>query len=147
MNRTEKPHSFFSKEEEQEIVAKIKEVESASSAEIRIHLSQDHKGEILDEAQKKFEQLGMTQTKDRNGVLIYLSLKKHQFVVLGDHGIYEKVPADFWNETIELMKNDFKQDRFSLGIVKAVEKVGVVLKKYFPITVQDQNELSDGISY
>ena len=60
-------------------VAKIKEeivlAEKNTSGEIRIHLDKKCSTDPVEAAIKVFEKLGMTNTKDRNGVLIYLAIK------------------------------------------------------------------------
>ena len=138
---------FFSKAEKSRIVSAIKEAEKKTSAEIRIHLEREFSEQGVEHARKMFERLGMHRTKDRNGVLILLGIRSRSFTVLGDQGIHEKVPQGFWDEIAQSMLEKFKADRFSDGIVYAIEKIGEKLRTYFPHERDDKNELPDGISY
>jgi len=94
-----------------------------------------------------FGKLGMTQTEARNGVLFYLAVKDHKFAVLGDKGINDKVPDDFWDQMKDRMESDFRQGRFTEGLCTAVEEAGRLLRQHFPHTgAHDRNELSDELS-
>ena len=88
----------------------------------------------------------MHKTKLRNGVLFYIAADSHHFAILGDKGINDKVPAEFWDETKELvidfLKNNQKAEGLEIGILKAGEQ----LKSFFPYQSDDKNELSDEIS-
>ena len=116
---------FFSREEIDEIKAAIAAAENHSSGEIRLHLENHCKEDLMDRAAYIFEQLEMHKTKLRNGVLFYLAIEDHQFAILGDVGINQKVPEGFWDEVRDLMQ----------------------LKEFFPLADDDKNELSDEISF
>ena len=64
---------FFSKEEQQKIVAAIKEAELNTSGEIRVHIENHCKGESLERAAELFYELKMDHTAARNGILFSLS--------------------------------------------------------------------------
>ena len=131
-------------------VAKIKEeivlAEKNTSGEIRIHLDKKCSTDPVEAAIKVFEKLGMTNTKDRNGVLIYLALKDKKMAIIGDTGIDEKVPEDFWESVKNTMVKNFKEGKFVEGISEAIKESGIKLSTYFPYQSDDENELSDEIS-
>ncbi len=142
------PALFFSKKEKQRIQNAIQGVEKETSAEIRVHLERPRKGqEILDQAREAFERIGMTSTKDRNGILIFLCPETRRFAVLGDQGIHAKVSPRFWEEITHSMELHFRKDCFADGICGAIESIGEKIKKYFPREGSDQNELPDRVSY
>lgn len=141
------PIFFFSKKEKEQIVSAIQEAERNTSGEVRVHLERKVKGDILEHAGKLFEKIGMTRTKDRNGVLILLVTKDKRFVILGDKGIHEKVPANFWDDAAKLMEDRFKKGEFAEGIAQAVLRAGEKLKAHFPRLADDKNELPDDISH
>lgn len=147
MSRDSEPKNFFSKEEEQKMIVAIREAEKKTSGEIRIHLERKIEGDLFVHAAKVFEQLGMTQTKERNGVLIFFVIQSHQFVILGDAGIHEKVRQGFWDDEARKMSDYFKRDQFVEGIILTVKQVGTKLQSYFPYQDRDINELPDVISY
>ena len=73
--------------------------------------------------------------------------RSHKFAIIGDEGINEKVPENFWEQTKDLMTAHFKEGRVVDGIIEGVSDAGEQLKKYFPYAADDVNELSDDISY
>jgi uncharacterized membrane protein len=139
--------NFFSSEDKKEIEAAIKEAESNTSGEIRVHIENKCKGEVLDRAAFLFKQLGMEKTKLRNGVLFYLALKNRKFAILGDRGINAVVPENFWDEIAAMMTEKFKEGKFKEGLVQGILRAGEHLKAHFPHQKDDVNELSDEISF
>jgi uncharacterized membrane protein len=67
--------------------------------------------------------------------------------LVGDKGINEVVPENFWEEERDLMQMHFRGGQFAEGIVLALQQIGRKLKQFFPIQDDDENELSDEISY
>lgn len=141
-----KIEEFLTKAEEKEIVSAIKIAETNTSGEIRIHIEASSEKAHYERALEVFQLLEMHKTKDANGVLIYVAVKDHQFVICGDKGINEVVPKDFWNTTKDIMQNHFKQGRYKQGIVDGVLKAGEELQIHFPWQTDDEDELSNEIS-
>jgi len=139
---------FFSKKEEKQRSEAIRNAESKTSGEIRLHL-EDHckHGDALSRAWQVFHELEMGETAERNGVLIYLAVQDHQFALIADAGIDEAVPEDFWDQVVNEMQDDFRNGNFLSGILKGVHQAGEKLQTFFPRKVSDQNELTDDISY
>ena len=138
---------LFSTEEEERIIEAIKAAEQNTSGEIRVHLEQNCKGDIMKEAIRIFRKLKMDQTEARNGVLIFLAPERKSMAILGDQGINDVVPENFWEEEKQLMIDHFRIGQFCEGICEAVTQVGDKLKAYFPYQTDDINELPDDISY
>ena len=69
-----KASTFFSKEQQAQILAAVKEAEMETSGEIRVHIETSLKGDVLDRAAWLFKKLGMLKTTERNGVLFYLAV-------------------------------------------------------------------------
>jgi uncharacterized membrane protein len=138
---------FFQPEEEDRIIDAIQEAELNTSGEIRVHLEDNLKGDVLQAAQKTFQKLEMHKTDARNGVLIFIAPEQRKFAILGDKGINEKVPKDFWSEERDIMLAHFKSGNYADGVCAAVQQVGAKLKAFFPYQSDDENELPDDISY
>jgi uncharacterized membrane protein len=139
--------NFFSKEEKKQITDAIAEAEKNTSGEIRLHAEGQCKMDVLDRAAYVFEKLKMNQTEQRNGVLFYLAVYDRKFAILGDAGINQLVPANFWDEIKETMLAYFKEGKFADGLTKGILMAGEQLKANFPYQKDDQNELSDEISF
>ena len=129
------------------LIKAIKLAEDKTSGEIRIHIDKTCKGDPLEECKKKFAQLNMHQTKDRNGILFYLAIGSKSFAVWGDEGIHQKVSDEFWKSITDCAIGYFKKNELITGIEKSVELCGEKLKLHFPLAADDKNELSNTISY
>lgn len=128
------------------IVKAIQEAEKQTSGEIRVHIDQKCASDPVKRAVMVFEKLGMHKTALRNGVLIYVSFSDRKLAVIGDKGIHDRVPADFWDSTRNKMIAAFKENRFADGIIAAITEAGIQLRAYFPYSEADENELSNEIS-
>jgi uncharacterized membrane protein len=142
-----KASTFFSKEQQAQILAAVKEAEMETSGEIRVHIESSLKGDILDRAAWLFKKLGMHETAERNGVLFYLAVNHRQFAILGDAGINAKVPTGFWDDIRELLQKNFKEGKFTEGLSEGILLAGKHLKMHFPHKPDDVNELPDEISF
>ncbi|HBL73994.1 MAG: hypothetical protein A2W90_12365 [Bacteroidetes bacterium GWF2_42_66] len=139
--------NFFSESEKKQIVEAIKEAELNTSGEIRLHVEGSCKADVLDRAVYIFEKLGMHKTGLRNGVLFYLAVADHKFAILGDAGINARVPENFWDEIKETVIAGFKEGRYADGLSKGIKMAGEELKVEFPYASDDENELSNEISF
>jgi len=141
-----KVEDFLTKAEEEEVVEAIRLAEKNTSGEIRVHIEKETSMAPIDRAVEVFNMLKMEDTKDRNGVLIYVAVKSKQFAIYGDQGINEKVGSDFWNSTKDIMLKHFKNGNQKQALVDGILKAGEQLKQYFQYQDDDTNELSNEIS-
>ena len=139
--------ALFSQEDEQSIKQAIMNAELDTSGEIRVHIENTCNGDVMDRAVYVFEKLKMHKTNLRNGVLIYLAVKNRKFAIIGDKGINAIVPDNFWDDIKQIMLDHFRNGDFTKGITDAVTMTGKQLKSHFPYQSDDQNELSDEISF
>jgi uncharacterized membrane protein len=138
---------FFSREEQEDIKLAIMNAELDTSGEIRVHIENTCPEEVMNRTSFLFRKLNMHQTKLRNGVLIYLALRNRRFAIIGDKGINQVVPENFWDDIKMDMINHFREGRFTEGLISAITNTGIQLKKHFPYKRNDVNELSDEISF
>ena len=138
---------LFNTQEQQQIVAAVAEAELNTSGEIKVHIDNKCKEDVLDRAAFIFDELSLQETKLRNGVLIYLAVADKKLAILGDAGINAKVPADFWDTTKDFMITKFKEGQFTEGLSGGIKMAGEQLKTHFPYQSDDVNELSDDISF
>ncbi len=137
---------FLTKEEEQEIVEAIRLAEKETSGEIRVHIEKHTSSAAFDRAREVFHFLKMDETELKNGVLIYLAVEDHSFVICGDKGIDDVVSDDFWDCTKDAMVSQFKTGNFKQGLIDGIKRAGEQLQKYFPWREGDSDELSNEIS-
>jgi uncharacterized membrane protein len=142
-----KASSFFTEEQQAQILAAVKEAENDTSGEIRVHIETICNEDVLDRAAWIFKKLNMQNTAERNGVLFYLAVSDRKFAVIGDAGINSKVPVGFWDDVKDLLQTRFREGRFSDGLSEGITLAGLHLKKHFPHKKDDINELPDEISF
>ncbi len=138
---------YFSEKDKLQITNAIRAAETNTSGEIRVHAENRCAGEVLDRAAYIFEKLEMHKTTLRNGVLFYLAVEDRKFAILGDGGINAKVPEDFWESTKEAVISKLKEGKYAEALSDGIIKAGEQLKKHFPYQTDDENELSDEISF
>lgn len=139
--------ALFSEQEQEDIRIAIENAEKNTSGEIRICAQKKCDGDPLDIAANYFLKIGMDKTALRNGVLIYIATEDHKFAIIGDKGINEVVPEDFWDATKAAMLQKFRDGQLAEGLVTGISMAGEKLKQYFPHFDGDKNELPDEISY
>ncbi|MFM8433054.1 MAG: TPM domain-containing protein, partial [Bacteroidota bacterium] len=81
------PNSTIGRDEQLKIEAAITDAELMTSGEIRLFIERQCQGNVMDRAAFIFHEVGMDQTAERNGVLIYLATESRQFAIIGDSGI------------------------------------------------------------
>lgn len=144
--RSDNPHQFFSPDEKRKIIAAIKAAEKETSGEIRVHLEERSRLPIFERAVEVFHMIGMNRTALKNGVLIYFATTNREFAILGDSGINQSVPENFWDEITQRLSEQLKQGNFCEGLCETILLIGEKLKTYFPRKADDQNELPNELS-
>jgi uncharacterized membrane protein len=131
-----------------DIEAAIREAEALHAGEIRFvietaldlaELSQDLPPRRR--ALQVFGQLGVWDTEQNNGVLIYLLLADHIVEIVADRGIAGDIPQSEWNEVCREMERHYRDGRFGEGSVAGVRGVGRLLSRHFPGQRATANEL------
>ena len=125
----------------------IAAAERLTSGEIRVSVAPLFWGNVERAARLAFERLGMQQTHERNGVLIFVVPARRRFFVLGDTGIHEKVGQRLWDEVAAALQGHFTKGEFTEGLVAAVERVGRALAEHFPHRPGDVNELPNRVDF
>ena len=143
-------YHYFDDDDFLMISKKIKEMEKITSGEIRVAIKES--GSLLKRntsieklAEEEFFKLEMDKTRDKTGILIYISLSKRAFYIIADSGIDSKVEQATWDEIRDDIQNQFKLGHYTEGILTGLEEIGMVLSKYFPIKKDDSNELSNKV--
>jgi uncharacterized membrane protein len=135
----------------QRVVDAIGAAEARSRGEIRIHMeARCPGGDPVVRGGRVFEELGMTATALRNGVLVYVAVEDRGFAVLGDSGIHDKVGPELWSDVATAMGRRFAAGAFADGLVEAIARIGDALAAHFPRAREaeaDVDELPNEISF
>jgi putative membrane protein len=99
---------------------------------------------FVDRAAKlAFVEHGLVETRDRTGILIYVSLLEHRVEVLADRGIDRHVEDGTWDEVVRLILDGVRKRRAEEGLCKAIERCGTILAAQFPPRPDDDDELEN----
>ena len=138
--------NFLTASEEEAIVAAIRDAEKNTSGEIRVHIEANCNNDVFEHAMEVFHYLKMDNTKDQNGVLIYVAVNKRSFVIYGDKGINDAVDTNFWDTTRDIIADNFENGAFAKGLIEGIVKAGEELSNHFPWIHGDVDELDNSIS-
>jgi uncharacterized membrane protein len=115
------------------IVAAITEAESGTTGEIRVHLSRHWmEPDAFARASHLFAKFGMQATQHRNGVLLYVNLRRRKLAVVGDQAIHTHVGQPFWELLIQRLQKDLRATHYENAISNTVRQIGEELTRHFP---------------
>jgi uncharacterized membrane protein len=143
-----KPDAFVAALDDERIVAAIREAEARSRGEIRVHVAEREVTDPRTEAAVVFERLGMADTAERTGVLLFVAPESQSITVIGDREAHERCGDAFWEAVVRSVREEFRSGRFTEGIVGAVRTIAAELERHFPRRPgeTDRNELPDSVS-
>lgn len=94
-------------------------------------------------AAKQFLLHNVHMTRERTGVLIFVSEAERYAEVVADAGIDAKVAQEEWNGIVALLTGHASRGNLAEGLVGAIGKAGALLATHFPPGPDDRNELGD----
>lgn len=142
---------FLTNEEMADITAAVGKAESTTAGEIRVVVAEDSKrfkefeDPIFTNAFNAFYKHGLNKTKDKTGVLIFLSVEEHRIQILADEGINKEIDQSVWNGMVTNIAENIRSGHAGKGICEVVQKVGKILTQHFPIQPDDVNELPNEV--
>jgi uncharacterized membrane protein len=92
-------------------------------------------------AAQVFGQLGIWDTAQNNGVLIYVLLADRDVEIVADRGIAAFIQQSEWDGVCREIERQFREGRFMEGSVAAVQAVGRLLARHFPAARRGADEL------
>ncbi|MBF9232987.1 TPM domain-containing protein [Microvirga alba] len=96
-------------------------------------------------AAREFIGRGLTRTRGRTGVLIYVALAEHHAEIIADTGIADRVEARAWQEIIDALTTAIKNGRISDGLFEAIQRAGALLAQHAPPQADDVDELPNKV--
>jgi putative membrane protein len=94
-------------------------------------------------AEQSFLEQGVTETRERSGVLLFLSELERRVELLADRGIHERVGTEVWQALVNDVVVAIREGQAASGLTRAVDAIGVRLAEHFPPSPDDTNELPD----
>lgn len=86
---------------------------------------------------------GLTETQDRTGVLIFISLFERSVEIIGDKGIHSKLPEGAWDKSCKRLAKEIADGHLKTGLIQTIQEISALLKLHFPRKSDDQNELGN----
>lgn len=97
-------------------------------------------------AHEQFLAKNLQATRERTGVLIYVSASEHMAELIADEGIAQKVDAGAWEGAMQRLIAGFKAGKPADGFEDAIGICGGILAEHFPPRADgNPNELSDSV--
>jgi uncharacterized membrane protein len=134
------------------IEARIAAAEQRTSGEIRVCVEAGLPWSYIwrhaparERAVALFAKLGVWDTEQNNGVLVYLLLAERRIEIIADRGIDRRVDAGRWAGIADAMAAELARGAFEAGLVQAIDAVGELLQTHFPAEAgaPNPNELPD----
>ncbi len=83
-------------------------------------------------------------TRDRTGLLLYVSMLEHEVAILADSGIHPQVPQAEWDALARAIAGEMKRRTPGEALLAALDRVAQVLSARGPARrADDRNELPD----
>lgn len=135
---------------DQEIASLVEAIQSAedhSTGEIRVHIDSTTENDNAKVALHVFNKLCKDQTIEKNAVLFHINFEKKYLTIIGDSGIHKKVHQSFWDNLHDEITSEFAKGHYHKALKNAILKTGFELKKFFPITGENPNQLPNEITF
>ncbi|HET6924036.1 MAG TPA: hypothetical protein VFI16_12890, partial [Anaeromyxobacteraceae bacterium] len=87
---------------------------------------------VRSRAERAFLANGLNRTERGTGVLVFASLLERRALVLGDHGIHEKMGDEGWRRGVEALVGGIRGGDPAAGFCDAIALVGAALAEHFP---------------
>lgn len=98
---------------------------------------------VLQRAFSEFMQNGVGNTRERSGVLVFISEAEHRAIILADQGINARVASSEWQTDIDTLIQAIRKREAGKGLLAVIQRIGDILAESFPPQPDDENELSD----
>ncbi len=92
-------------------------------------------------AHQRFLDLGLSSTRNRTGVMLFVSLAERYVEIIVDRGIQQHVDNAVWRTIVDEFTSEVRAGRIADGVVKAVEACTAVMAEHHPWHPGDENEL------
>lgn len=100
---------------------------------------------VRERALRAFYEKGLYRTKDKTGVLFFLSLLERKVWVLADKGIHEKITQERLNKFAAKVSKGMSSGQGCESLCEAIHEAGDLLAKHFPKKADDIDELPNDV--
>lgn len=129
------------------LVEAIQSAEDHSTGEIRVHIDSTTENNNAERAYEVFNELCKDKTAEKNAVLFHINFEKKYLTIIGDTGIHAKVHQSYWDHLHDFITSEFAKGNYHKALKSAILETGLELKKHFPVTGENHNELPNEITF
>ncbi|WP_319582786.1 TPM domain-containing protein [uncultured Pseudodesulfovibrio sp.] len=97
--------------------------------------------EVAEAAFTAFHAHGLHNTRDKTGIILYVSVFERSVQVLADKGINDLVNPLAWEEVVTMVTSGIRAGKPGEALCKGVTRCGEMLTERFPIKSDDTDEL------
>ena len=97
--------------------------------------------EVEEAALSAFYRQRLHDTKDANGILLYISVMEQMVWILADTNINTKIDQQEWDSIITQITAGIKAGKSAQAVCQAVHSIGQILQRHFPVQKDDKDEL------
>lgn len=108
---------------------------------------EDRRSQVKQRAELEFYRLGMSDTAESTGILVFVSLLEHRIEVMADRSIAAKLPPETWDGVVSQVLAGIRTGDLSRGLCDAIDTCGKILAENFPVAPGDENELRDHVVF
>ena len=85
-------------------------------------------------------------TRDRSGIMIFVSLLEHKVLVMGDAGINARVEHSSWTDIVGMIVGGIRSGTLADGLVRAIQACGALLTRSgLTVRPDDTDELPNSL--
>ena len=96
-------------------------------------------------AHAAFFEKGIRHTRERTGILVFISLVERRVEIVPDSGVIQAVPPVPWREAVCRINTAMQQHVDGVSVAEHVAKLGDLLRHVLPRSADDENELPDEV--
>ncbi|QIO09990.1 TPM domain-containing protein [Acinetobacter lanii] len=141
---------YFTKQDQFAIAQAVKSAEEGHVGEIQVVIEgyipcgQAYHQDTRLRAQQLFAELGVWDTEQNSGVLLYLNLCEQKVEIVIDRGINQATEQQEWQNICQQMVGELKNKKYREAVIQGVTEIGTILNLYYDHKFEDQaNELKN----
>ncbi|WP_037060511.1 TPM domain-containing protein [Pseudoxanthomonas suwonensis] len=94
-------------------------------------------------AHEVFARLRVWDTRDSNGVLLYLLLADHAIEIVADRGLHDRVVAQEWEAVCEAVEAGLRAGAAEAAVIDGIHRISTLLAAHYPAGAENRDELPD----
>lgn len=101
---------------------------------------------VRQRALEQFLTKNIHRTRDRTGVLLYVSLDERMAELMADERVSEKLAREAWNAPMRTLVEALHKGELKSGLIGAISECAALLAVHAPAGPENPNELPDAIA-